>query len=270
MKKIQLFLLFAGLGLLFACGNESSNTGAFTRFSTSPLNFGTENFVQQESNCLPQTACLQVNLQYPVAQAGKIGVRNAINEYIQQKYIHSLASEQQIVNDSIHDLHFAAKAFLHDFQQQRQQQPNQMHRWEKYSTARVLHQTEKYVSLELPIATRKSPSMVHTETQLISFDTTSGFPIHVEDLILEKEAFYARCEAAITKAQQLQHPTQKIAREALQLDALLELKEKCAFGLDGLYCLYDPKAKTQSIPEPLAFTIPYEDLKGILDLQYQE
>ncbi|MFK8104084.1 MAG: hypothetical protein AB8G15_16240 [Saprospiraceae bacterium] len=270
MKKVQLFFLLAGLGLIFACSNETTNSRTFTRFSTSPLNFGTENFVQQESNCLPKTACLQVNLQYPVAQAGKIGVRNAINEYIQQKYIRSLASEQQIQNDSIHDLHFAAKAFLHNFQQQRQQQPTQIHRWQKYSNARVLHQTEKYVSLELPISTRKSPSMVHTETQLISFDTTSGFPIHVEDLILEKEAFQARCEAAITKAHQLQHPTQKINREALQLDTVLEFKEKFAFGLEGLYCLYDPKDKTQSIPEPLAFTIPYEDLTGILDLRYQE
>ena len=269
MRNLNLFFFLVLSFMLFSCSDDAleiKNQQAKT--IQTALNFGIENFIQQERDCEQETPCLRINLQYPFAQDGKIGVRNAINEYIQQIYTNSLLSNKNAKAGTVKTLHVAAKLLVDKFRNTIPNKKGDIPAWKKKSKGEILYQNTKYVSFKIPIYS-KTANTQHTYTHLFGFDIERGFRIQIADLILNETAFYALCrEKIIASYHNLPSKSSTKIKDFLSKERF-KLPKNTAFSKEGLYCYYNAGEATPKVLEPIYFTIHYDALRKLVDLKYQ-
>ncbi len=248
-----------------SCKNQKSTpeeTPPSSNDSTKPLSFTTETKKWADGDCdKGDHACLTIELNYPLAKDGKIGVAEKINDHIRDYLIVSLEMEDS--EEDITSLDQAAQRYIKSFQEEKESMGDMAHRWAIEIDGK--HATYKNILvIRLLSYTNTGGAHPNVYQSFTNFDIDSGEELYYEDFVIDSLALLKIAEERFYTSRN--EMDGGIEKDDAFWGKPFYLPENFAVTNKGVKFFYNNYEVLAYVFGPTEFTISYADLKGIMRL----
>lgn len=252
--------------LSVACTSDANKeTEATAQAVVAPLTFEIQQFKKQSSTCKSDTvACATVQATYPLALGGVDSVRQAINDTLMH-YLKAgmavFAVEDEEFNIPLDDV---AARFIKDYEDLRRDNPAYDIPWEVETTGKVLYQSTKLASIQMGTYSYAGGAHPNSFATLLTFEKSTGKKLELSDFIIDRDRLTFIAEQHFRKTNEIA-PKTSLDDAGFFWGEAFSLPENFALLEKGLYCFYNTYEVAPYVLGPTEFTIPYEELVGILN-----
>lgn len=264
------------VGGLFACTEKKADTPTESAPVT-PTAVPAVEFVQFEiyrydqffGEC-PQDSsrCARVNIGYPLAQTGPQQVMSQINTTL-LRTVCSLIPTFEEGNGTPStvgtNIPRTAMKFGNTFEMLQKQAPEETVGWVVEIEGQVLFQNKHLASIAFDCYSFTGGAHPNSFTRLINFDLKTGKPLRWQDVLLDEGSLKTRAEGYFKQARKMP-PEADLFEEGFFWEGFFVLPENFAFTEQGLLLHYNPYEVAAYAVGPTRFTIPYEELEGLVRL----
>lgn len=125
---------------------------------------------------------------------------------------------------------------------------------------------QKLLSVQFTEATYLGGAHPNTFTNFLNFEKSTGKTLGFDDIIKDKTAFLKISESAFRKNQELGVEDDLEEAGYFFEKGIFALPYNFTFNQEGIYLFFNPYEAGAYAFGPIAFTIPYEEVKDVLDL----
>ncbi len=272
-NNLLIYLTLTGLCIIIACKSDPSATppsavSPVETLTTTPkytsLTIIDTVFSRTYGSCSDTVLtgnCVNIKFEYPLAKG--TDVSELINEQIQASLsdIFTMNSEEQASSLSLDQL---ADTVIAEYKIARQEMPEFTMEYHFEVKGKVLLQNEQLVSIELPAYTFTGGAHPNSFVTLLNFDLDQQKLLERDDIIADTSALKKLGEAAFFNARK----EDDAPKDVYFWDSDYFLPANIALTDKGLYFYYNPYEAAAYVFGPTEFTLPYEQLKGILNPRY--
>jgi Protein of unknown function (DUF3298)/Deacetylase PdaC len=127
-------------------------------------------------------------------------------------------------------------------------------------------QNQNMLSVQFTESTYLGGAHPNSFTNFLNFEKSTGKTIGFDDIVKDKTAFLKIAESAFRKNQEL-GPEDDLEEAGYFFEkGIFALPYNFTFNQDGIYLFFNPYEAGAYALGPIAFTIPYGELKDVLDL----
>lgn len=229
-----------------------------------PLTFKDTVFNKSYGTCSDSVLtgnCVSIKFNYPLANGA--AVKKMINEAVAEELKNTLAFE---VNETtkLMSLDQMADSIIAEYQVLKGDMEDSSMEFHYEVNGSVKMQNEKLVSIELPAYTYTGGAHPNSFTSLINIDLAKQKVLERDDIIADTTSLKKIGEVAFFKARE----GDDVAKDMFFWDAGYFLPANMALTEKGLYFYYNPYEAAPYVLGPTAYTIPYDQLDGILKSDY--
>lgn len=127
-------------------------------------------------------------------------------------------------------------------------------------------QNQKLLSVQFTESTFLGGAHPNSFTNFLNFEKSTGKTIGFDDIVKDKTAFLKIAEQAFRKNQELDAEGNLEDAGYFFEKGIFALPYNFTFNQEGIYLFFNPYEAAAYALGPIAFTIPYEDVKDVLDL----
>lgn len=264
-KRLYFFLgLVISIGM--ACKNDppGQEVAADTAQANQEIRIEQRTFERQSRFCEQDTThCMRISLSYPFLVSGPSAVVQLINDSIGYHLKANVAvfavesSELDLSLDSI------STAYIQEFEQLMHDTPDYPFAWEIEVEGSVLYQSAKVLSVALNAYSYTGGAHPNIFLDLINFDLTNGKKLTLSDIFSDEEKLKVLVEQKFREAREID-PKMSIDEAGFFWGDPFMLPENFSLQEDGVYFYYNPYEAAAYALGATEFTIPYEQLKGVM------
>ncbi len=226
------------------------------------VQFGIKNFQMKLGDCDKADGdCAQVDMVYPIVEAGVPMVKQAINDSIYSFLIQSLLFEGFSGEFSEKNLNAAANSFLNEWQTANSTEPDNAANsgWEVSVTGEVGLHTPKVVSITMGAYSYAGGAHPNSFVSVLNFDLKTGKSLTWPVFITDQVAFEKMVEKEFKKARDFPQNAD-LTDEGFFWGEKFELPANFELQKEGIYFWYNPFEVAAYALGPTDFTISYDDL----------
>lgn len=251
---LSLFSFFTG------CGDMS-----YGRAKGGNIVFEEQTFFRQLEGCYVDTfSCAVVEAAFPLAVEGPVQVCEKINEAILFHLRFSLAFFSATLEEIPGEFDAIAEQFFTEYRNMQSYQSDYFIPWKVATTSKVLFQSAKVISIQLDNYAFAGGAHPNTNTTILNFDAATGDQLRINDLIKDQEALEKIVEATFRQLHDVE-PGSPVKRSEFFWGEPFHLPDNFAVLENGLYFFYNPYEVAAYAAGPTDFTIPYQQLEGIVE-----
>ena len=265
MNLHQGIVLLLAITAVWACKpSGSSAEGGEASESAGLIVFEGQEFLSESASCaVDSNRCARVSARYPLAVAGPEAVRQKINDTIDACVRLSLAVFALGPEEVLATLDDVALQFIKEYELLTTEEAGFITPWSAELEGRVLFQSEKFITVELNTFSFAGGAHPNYFSFLLAFDALSGRELMLEDLVRDTQGLKPLAEAAFMNARGL-GAGDDLGAEGFFWGEEFQFPENIAPVEEGLYFVYNPYEAGAYVLGPTEFTIPWEQLKGLL------
>jgi len=138
--------------------------------------------------------------------------------------------------------------------------------WFIESYSDTTFQNQNILSVQITESTFLGGAHPNSFTNFLNFEKSTGKTIGFDDIVKDKTAFLKIAEQAFRKNQELDAEGNLEDAGYFFEKGIFALPYNFTFNQEGIYLFFNPYEAAAYALGPIAFTIPYEDVKDVLDL----
>lgn len=241
------------------CRNSSLDNGSGEKIA-----FEQQSFQRILDQCLiDSTPCAQVEATFPQAVQGPAAACQKINDTLLFQVRFGLALFSATVEDIPGDLEAIAEQFFAEYRTMKADNSGYFIPWKVATTAKVLFQSPKIVSIQLDNYAFAGGAHPNTQTTLFNFDSQTGDIVHIDELIADRGELEKIVESAFKEVHHIDMRT-SVKQSGFFWGEPFHLPDNFAILEEGLYFFYNPYEVATYAAGPTDFTISYEKLEGVV------
>lgn len=258
-------LLLTSLLMAGACTQNNEQSAEQPAAAMTPLSFENQTFKKQSPNCKSDTvSCATVQAGYLLAVGGTDSVRQKINDILIHYLKASLAVYAVEEKEFLIPLDKVAERFIKEYEDLRKDNPAYDIPWEVETTAKVLYQSSKLVSVAYSTYSNAGGAHPNSFSTLLLLDKTTGTKLELSDFINDMHRLENIAEKHFRKVRGLS-PKQRFDEANFFWGQPFALPENFALLDSGLYFYYNTYDVAEYAAGPTEFTIPFSELEGIIN-----
>lgn len=256
-------------GTAVSCGNNTERRPAPSRpAAVRPLAFETTAYATTHGECRGDTTpCLTIRLRYPTATGGVDSARSAINSAIEQYVLSTLAGHIADSTQRASSIDSLAQALIADYDryiEEAREYAGFVMPWEITMEGKVLHRDSAVVSVAIDTYSYMGGAHPNYWTSFKNFVPSTGTPLSIDDIALDRRKLTALAEQAFRREKQLR-PNQDLDKAGYWFgNNRFGLPDNFAFTEKGLVFVYNPYEIASYAEGPTELLLPYADLRGIV------
>lgn len=258
MDTLLRICCFSLLVMAFSCRQDD---GAPVRF----FEFDEYSFRRQSPSCAQDSMrCIRVAVTLPVLSA-EAEAAERINDSLVASVARGLTvlSDRAVTNRE--KLSEVADSLIVEYRQFLEEHEAYDIPWEVQTEGEVLFQNGRIVSFEVSNYSYTGGAHPNTYIRLLSFDTDEGAPLNWGGIIRDSTRLLDLAEDFFRRERDIGPEVDLRSRGFFQ-DQPFQLPENYAPVERGVYFFYNPYEVAPYAAGPTEFIIPYESLRGVLDL----
>lgn len=262
-KSIGLPFLF--FFFLIACQDDpTSQQVAKAAIGDQQIQIEQRIFQKQSDHCLQDsTHCMSIRASYPFLVSGTPSIIKAINDTIAYHLKRNLAVFAVEESELAGSLDSIADAYIWEFEQLMEETPDYPFAWEIDIEGSVMYHSPKVLSVGLNAYSYTGGAHPNIFLDLLNFDLSSGEKLTLSDLFNDKIKLRMVVENKFREVREIE-PSVSIEEAGFFWGESFTLPENFALQEEGVYFHYNPYEAAAYALGSTEFTIPYEDLEGIL------
>ncbi|MCF8244486.1 MAG: DUF3298 and DUF4163 domain-containing protein [Saprospiraceae bacterium] len=261
------YFLFLIIPVLVSVGCNGSKKRKLESEKGLKVRFEIKNFQMKLGDCdKADGECAQVDMVYPIVEAGVPLVKQAINDSIYNFLIQCLLFEGFQGQLSENNLDAAAHSFLNEWQEANLAEPDNASNsgWEVSVTGEVGLHTPKVVSITMGAYSYAGGAHPNSFVSVLNFDLKTGKSLTWSGFITDQVAFEKMVEKEFRKARDLPKNA-SLTEEGFFWGEKFELPANFELQQDGIYFWYNPFEVAAYALGPTDFTISYDDLGKLVN-----
>lgn len=264
-NKKSYYLLALLLLSALACETDPADQ-QITNYSDSDQSIGIEQrtFTKASAYCqTDSTHCMRIRATYPYLVSGPLPILQAINDTIAYHLKANLAVFAVESSEFAGSLDSIADAYIQDFEQLIQETPDYPFAWEIEVEGSAMHQSNKVLSVALNAYSYTGGAHPNIFLDLINFDLSSGKKLSLADIFSDEDQLKALVEKKFREVREIESSISIVDAGFFWGDAF-SLPQNFALQEEGVYFHYNPYEAAAYALGATEFTIPYDDLKGVM------
>lgn len=229
-----------------------------------PFTWNERSFERHSSQCDVDTnRCAKVKAVFPFAVKGPEQVRDKLNQAIERRMRQSLSafvSEEETIPGSFETI---AEGFLQEYATMQSDEPGYDIPWTMEATSKVLHQSERLVSIELTNYSYAGGNHPNYYVSLLNFDAQTGEELLLSDIFTDTLKLAELAERRFREVRGLA-PNDSLSDAGFFWGTSFTLPENIGIKGDSLYFFYNPYEIAPYVMGPTEFSIPIEEVKSVL------
>lgn len=158
-----------------------------------------------------------------------------------------------------------AQRFLDDYDEENSIDPT--YPWNMDISLDLINQTPAYISIEESTSSYTGGAHPSTYTAIHNYERKTGHLLTLNDLVLDPKKFLFTAERAFRKANDMAEG-EDFFDKGFEMDSLFVIAQNFAIEQEGLNFLYNPYEIAPYSMGTIEFSIPYEQLKGIIKPEF--
>lgn len=216
--------------------------------------------------------CLTFNFNNLIVTGGNqlltISIKDTLEAYLKDALIGIVALEDdQVASYKKLSIDSICRLIAEMHQSQVAEFPNSAtNQWFIEMFSDTIYQSKGILAIQFTQATYLGGAHPNSFTHFLNFDKTTGKTLGFDDIVKDKKAFKDIAEAAFRKNQELDI-NQNLEEAGYFFEkGIFELPYNFTFNNDGIYLFFNPYEAGAYALGAIEFTIPYTDVKDVLDL----
>lgn len=255
MKTLSILSIFACAILTVSCNSQSGKGSAIV--------FEERVFNMQSASCqTDSTRCAEVKTTYPMAIEGNAEVMRIINDSIMFHLCQSISPFAESPEQVSLNLEEAAATFIGEYQYFISEEPEYEIGWALETNGQVLHQSPKYISIELSNYSFTGGAHPNSYTTYLNFDAKTGAKVDPIELVADVKRLMQLAEARFKAAREMPADANLI-EEGFFWDGAFVLPQNVAIVENGLQFYYNPYEVAAYVMGPTEFIVTFEEMGDI-------
>ena len=264
ISRFLFWVCSLALLLCFSCKNESkpiTSSASSNKAQVENPAFQLKNVKQKVGDCQSESNCLEVNVIYPVLSNFKKEIQDQINESIKDQVISSMEMEDESTEGLT--IEETVQVWVESFKEYLSDEIENDAKW-YYKLAGSGTIYKHFAVVALPVSVYTGGAHPNFFQYSSNYNLHTGEEIEFEDIILDIVAFKKTTEEAFYKA--VKEKDQEADKSMFFWDKPFYLPENFTITEKGLKLYYNPYEAAAYVFGKIEFTIPYEELTGVISL----
>lgn len=256
--RVRMIMGWIAIGAALSCQRNESFEGK------GPFVWNERSFERHSSQCAVDTnRCAKVVAVFPVAVSGPEQVRNKLNQAIERQMRQSLAVFAVDESEVPGSLETIADGFIKEYATMQSDDPAYDIPWTVEAACKVLHQSDKLVSIELTNYSFAGGNHPNYYVSLLNFDAQTGEELMLGDIFADTLKLAQLAEKRFREVRGLT-PNDSLTDAGYFWGASFALPENIGIKGDSLYFFYNPYEIAPYVAGPTEFSIPIEEVWSVL------
>lgn len=256
IERVVGLAIFVVIGMVACKPDNPKDKGSFV--------WKAATFEKASPSCATDSnRCATIKAIYPIAMGGSEAARRRLNENFEKNLRRSLAIFSVEENEVPATLDSIAASFLHEYELAQVDYPDGGMPWMVETISKILYDSPKFVTIEMDNYSYAGGAHPNYYVSLLNFDATTGEPLKITDLITDTLQLAKLAEAKFREVRELGQD-ENLNEAGFFWGETFILPENFGIKGDSLYLFYNPYEIAPYALGPTDFSLPFDQLKGIL------
>lgn len=263
-NTLPIFLLL----FLLSCNSTQPQTEPNTTIvETAPsLNFVPKVLKKESSTCATDSMkCASVSLEYLIAENAAEAVLKNINDTLIYYYANAVNAYGEAGLTTNPDISQAGDGFIKDYEQFLREEGGEgfITPWTIEIESTVEHLSDTTACIMYGTYTYTGGAHPNHFVTLLNFDVKTGQKLTAKDYVKNQEKLTTIAEPYFRKAREIES-NQPLEELGFFWGEIFSLPQNMGLAKEGLKLYYNPYEAASYVLGPTEFTIPYEELEGVI------